>query len=529
MNNNTNKRKHQDENIELEDDNDDIYKSAKLSHSDIVELVNQVENDEFEELNSNSLKKLVLSFENKYLKNQQLRSKFKDDHSKYLESEMDLDESIKNLQVLATTPDLYSVFVQLGTVVSLGSLLTHPNIFIVASVIDLLYELLQHQEEESDQKMSLYQSMIENGIVEALVQTLSKLEVTEEDELKAIVNVYNCVETLLDLNSEQVARVLTTCQYPFISYLVSIVTSQESELKMKLHASELLSIILQSNQVSHDLFGTKLEGIEKVLVVLSKTIKTPPVALEEKEFYENLIQSLCSVLLTNNTNKQLFIKSEGTQLMLLFIKKKTIFRGSALKLLNFSISNHKDSNENFVQVLGLKTLFTCFMKKLKKSSEKKKIYSEFQDDEHIITIIFSLLTQLNKDSDSMNRLLFKFTENDFEKLVRLLELHEKYYIRVQMLDRKIQHEQQQKDEEEDDEDLIYLKRLEGGLFTLQYIDLIMLLLSYINTQIKQKLLDLFKSKNFKISSIKAVISDYLENNSSSITTYDISQLLEKTF
>ena len=50
-----------------------------------------------------------------------------------------------------------------------------------------------------------------------------------------------------------------------------------------------------------------------------------------------------------------------------------------------------------------------------------------------------------------------------------MELHFKYFDKVQAVDARMQ-----RDDDEDDNEEIYLKRLEGGLFTLQFIDYIML-------------------------------------------------------
>lgn len=63
------------------------------------------------------------------------------------------------------------------------------------------------------------------------------------------------------------------------------------------------------------------------------------------------------------------------------------------------------------------------------------------------------------------RLVSKFTENDHEKVDRLLELHFKYLEKVEEIDDRLE-------EGEDSEDENYLKRLEGGLFTLQLVDYI---------------------------------------------------------
>lgn len=104
------------------------------------------------------------------------------------------------------------------------------------------------------------------------------------------------------------------------------------------------------------------------------------------------------------------------------------------------------------------------------------------------------------------RLMSKFTENDHEKVDRLLELHFKYLDKVEMIDREVENMEkvrffaklkndiilcvlhfhfkillrkfsliQDPDMTEDEfENEIYFRRLEGGLFTLQLIDYIII-------------------------------------------------------
>ncbi len=45
-----------------------------------------------------------------------------------MESEVELDEEVKKLHVLAATPELYPSFVKLGTMTSLIQLLLHENV-----------------------------------------------------------------------------------------------------------------------------------------------------------------------------------------------------------------------------------------------------------------------------------------------------------------------------------------------------------------------------------------------------------------
>lgn len=87
--------------------------------------------------------------------------------------------------------------------------------------------------------------------------------------------------------------------------------------------------------------------------------------------------------------------------------------------------------------------------------------------EHIVSVIASMLKSCR--GSQRTRLLSKFTENDHEKTDRLMELHFKYFDKLRVIDAQLQ-----RNDEEEDEDEIYLKRLEGGLFTLQLVDYIMM-------------------------------------------------------
>lgn len=102
----------------------------------------------------------------------------------------------------------------------------------------------------------------------------------------------------------------------------------------------------------------------------------------------------------------------------------------------------------------------------------------------------------NCQGGQRQRLLAKFTENDLEKVDRLLELHFKYMDKVDRAEKEMEvimfkslkscqlwvnlYAVQariiffQQEAEELDDDAQYLKRLSGGLFTLQLIDRIIL-------------------------------------------------------
>jgi len=58
-----------------------------------------------------------------------------------MESEIELNDAVQELHVLATQSDLYPVFVNMNGITLLMSLLTHENTDISIAVISLLQEL----------------------------------------------------------------------------------------------------------------------------------------------------------------------------------------------------------------------------------------------------------------------------------------------------------------------------------------------------------------------------------------------------
>ena len=101
------------------------------------------------------------------------------------------------------------------------------------------------------------------------------------------------------------------------------------------------------------------------------------------------------------------------------------------------------------------------------------------------------------------RLLAKFTENDHEKVERLMELHFKYLERVELAEDKIEREGLDKIEDEEE---IYLRRLSGGLFSLQLIDYIVADSSSSGAaSVKQRVLKILNQRNASIKTIRNII------------------------
>ena len=139
---------------------------------------------------------------------------------------------------------------------------------------------------------------------------------------------------------------------------------------------------------------------------------------------------------------------------------------------------------------------------------KKRILSTDEHEEHVCSIIASMLR--NCKGPQRQRLLSKFTENDFEKVDRLLELHLKYLEKVEVIDREIESQMQDDEDDEEAEDANYLKRLSGGLFTLQLVDFIILEISTTEA-VKQRIVKILNMRNASMKTIRHVMREYAGN------------------
>jgi beta-catenin-like protein 1 len=101
-----------------------------------------------------------------------------------------------------------------------------------------------------------------------------------------------------------------------------------------------------------------------------------------------------------------------------------------------------------------------------------------EDTTHTLGLLSSLFTNLPSDSPSRIRLLAKFVECNYEKTDKLLDIRTSAQARLTVVDQEIDEEtkvQLEAGEEigGEEEDARYLRRLDGGLYTLQTVDYIL--------------------------------------------------------
>ena len=251
------------------------------------------------------------------------------------------------------------------------------------------------------------------------------------------------------------------------------------------------------------------------------------------ELMENLFDCLCSLML-EVSNRERFLKGEGLQLMNLMlrywlspsalfnqkiIREKKKSRSGALKVLSHALTGAEgiDNCLKFIDILGLRTLFPLFMKTPKRS--KRAGVSAEEHEDHVISILASLfknVTSTNNGLKQRERLLAKWTENDHEKVDRLMEVHDKYLAKVEESDKAIDREVRMMAKDPEQEPLsdeeIYMKRLEGGLFCLQQVDYIILeICSCGASTVKQRVLQILSLRGGSLKTVRDVVREYAGN------------------
>ncbi|KAH0515661.1 Beta-catenin-like protein 1 [Microtus ochrogaster] len=421
------------------------------------------------------------------------------------------------------------------------------------TVVDLLQELTDidtlHESEEGAEV--LIDALVDGQVVALLVQNLERLDESVREEADGVHNTLAIVENMAEFRPEMCTE---AAQQGLLQWLLKRLKAKMPFDANKLYCSEVLAILLQDNDENRELLG-ELDGIDVLLQQLSVFKRHNPSTAEEQEMMENLFDALCSCLMLSS-NRERFLKGEGLQLMNLMLREKKISRSSALKVLDHAMIGPEgtDNCHKFVDILGLRTIFPLFMKsprKIKKVGTTEKehegmfVTSAFSGFtvplpllqyftlidvlavssssfpslvgriEHVCSILASLLRNLR--GQQRTRLLNKFTENDSEKVDRLMELHFKYLGAMQVADKKIEgekHDIVRRGEiiDNDMEDEFYLRRLDAGLFILQHICYIMAEICNANVpQIRQRVHQILNMRGSSIKIVRHIIKEYAEN------------------
>uniref|UniRef100_A0A0R3RZL6 Beta-catenin-like protein 1 n=1 Tax=Elaeophora elaphi TaxID=1147741 RepID=A0A0R3RZL6_9BILA len=417
-----------------------------------------------------TVKRIVMQLEKRCLKNREMRIKYGDEPAKFMESEVELNEAIQEMHALATQPDLYELLVDHGAAATLLQLLAHENSDIVAAVINLLQELtdVDTLNEGESGAAKLIDVLVADQLIETLVQqSIERLDETIKDEADAIHNALSVIENVLDFRPS-FADICV--EQGLFAWLLRRGTQRGALDANKMFASELLSLLLQSTELARKRLTEKVDGFDLLLRALATYKRHDPGSADEREHMENLFNAVCAALMYA-PNRQKFLDGEGLQLMNLMLRERKQSRESALKVLDYATNGAegKSNCSKFIDILGLRTIFPLFMRT--PSKQKRKDSTPDEHEEHVCSVLASLLRSCGEEG--RNRIFSKFSEHEYEKVDRAVELVLKYQERVDRFDARQANLAQNSKLSDDEIEQLYLDKLDAGLYTLQRIILIL--------------------------------------------------------
>lgn len=407
-----------------------------------------------------------------------------------MDSEIDLDESIKAQEVLSTEPQFLVHLLNYDIVPTFTELLVHENHDIAIEVVNLVSELIDSdmlvdttesaEENEIKSAKAFVESLYKNGFFSTLVTFLPRIQETiDETHSKCIYNALNIFENLFDADPKHTERVITE-NIKLIEFLLQRIQYNVDNTKCiqiyekppniydndditfpvnRHYASELLFTICQYGGEAAKMVIKDTNGIRSMIYSISPYRHVKPKSTEEEEFVINIFLAIGSILLHGKTSalpinlSKIFIENDCEYLHILFtyITNKTIFQPYTVKVIESLLENNHKFCEVFIDCGGIKVLFGQFQANFLINGKK---YADYQDDlvERVLTCILYLFLNISDIRYVLKffyyyykpnhnsfiymsiryfRLLHKFVENNYEKIDRQIFLFDKYSLKVE--------------------------------------------------------------------------------------------------
>ncbi|KAL5117298.1 hypothetical protein ACEQ8H_004857 [Pleosporales sp. CAS-2024a] len=484
-----------------------------------------------EKYDSAWLRKLCLNFEKRVNKNASLRAKYEDDPTKFMDSEGDLDESIKSLSTISEHVELYEEFAKNTAATKLVELLAHENTDIAIAAIEMISELTDEDVSgEQEQWDALVAAFLEADLLSLLISNFSRFDESDSADASGVYHSLSVIENLLSQpsNTEIIGKDDT-----FVQWLLQRVQKPEKPTTQnKQYASEILSILTQSSRRNR-VHIAETNGVEILLTNLAPYRRDDPQKdSDEEEYMENMFNCLSSIV-EEPLGKSKFLQAEGVELCLLLVRDGKTSKSRSLKVLDHACGYAEDvpktasrANgstseahladqpspnsamavcEQLVESRGLKPLFSTFMKTKKHDPEQT---------EHILGIFASLLRSLPGNSDTRFRLLAKFLEKNYEKINKLIFLRRDYAARVAAFDAKLKDRKRglpKADQERLDLENIPT-RLSEGLYSLERIDAILAWLVAEDDGAKVAIVKALSERDESLADVKKTLMSQLDGD-----------------
>lgn len=153
---------------------------------------------------------------------------------------------------------------------------------------------------------------------------------------------------------------------PILAWLLKRIQRPEPSVSQnKQYSTEVLAILLQSTG-SNRAKLIESDGIDILLQLLSTYRKRDPSkGTEEEEYVENLFDCV-TCCADDREGKAKFLVAEGIELCLIMLREGKMSKPRALRLLDHALGGPDGAGccEKLVEAVGLKVIFSTFMKKV---------------------------------------------------------------------------------------------------------------------------------------------------------------------
>ena len=451
-----------------------------ISKEEINNILEESNNFQYVELNEKNLDELITLINKNYDKNIDLRKKSKN-YMDYIQIEEQLNEDLSVLQRITAYPKLIPAFIKYNGIELVIDILNHPNIDIVNKIVNLIQELT-----ESDFLMNLekpkyfIELLLNYNLFDLLIENLEKIDKEySEDTIQYKLDILSIFENYFDVYP-LTAEILGNNNKNIFSWLLNTIKENiNKHINLTLFCVEILYQLLENNK--NLIYFSEIEGLTILItIILQENILFNNEKRDNPEYLElinNIIDCIC-ISLFEEKNLKIFKKSDGINNFINLMKENSIFRNLALKVIKFSLNNNKNNCEEFINNNGLSLLFSYFMGKGVKKNEKKEKINK--NEENVIEIIYYLIKYTN--GIQKERLIYKFKENNYEKLKRLIKYYYNYYKKYL---EEYENKKNNELEEENKNEIIYFKKI---------IEFIILFLYNLKDDTNFKKLDFFSNK-----------------------------------
>ena len=452
-----------------------------ISKEEINNILEESNNFQYVELNEKNLDELITIINKNYDKNIDLRKK-SNNYMDYIQIEEQLNEDLSVLQRVSAYPNLIPIFIKYNGIELMIDILNHPNIDIVNKIINLIQELTESDFLINIEKPKFFIELLLNyNLFDLLIENLEKIDKEySEDTIQYKLDILSIFENYFDVYPLTAEILGNNNKNIFLWLLNTIKENINKHINLTLFCAEILYQLLEYDK--NLIYFSEIEGLTILItIILQENILFNNEKRDNPEYLElinNIIDCVCISLLEEN-NLKIFKKSDGINNFINLMKENTIFKNLALKVIKFSLNNNKNNCEEFINNNGLSVLFSYFMGKgVKKNENKEKIN---KNEENVIEIIYYLIKFTN--GIQKERLIYKFKENNYEKLKRLINYYYKYY--KKFLDEYENNKNNNELDEENKNEIIYFKKI---------IEFIILFLYNLKDDIYFKKLDFFSNK-----------------------------------